>query len=346
MAKVIKKETILMVYVGFATFVKRDITILESKYNVEKYHFNTSAKYFLPFTFIKQFFSLLLFTKKYKKIVVQSSGYVSFFPVIFGKLFRVPVIIIAIGTDCAKLPEINYGAHTKSLLAWFTRFSFRKASLILPVHKSLENSTYTYIPVKYNNQGIRSFVKNIKTPIIEMVNGYDLDKWSLLNLKRQENSFLTVTFALNEIGHYRKGIDLILLLANAFPTYQFTIVGKVYLIEDCPKNVHLISNVVQKELVKIYNSHQYYLQLSMFEGFPNALCEAMLCGCIPIGSNVAGIPDIIGEQGYILKEKKEADLLKIITDLPNSLIKPIEVRNQIATNFSIQRRIDSFLEYV
>lgn len=346
MTKVMKKETILMVYVGFATFVKRDIRILETKYNVEKYHFNTSKKYLLPFAFVKQFFKLVVCTKKYKKIVVQSSGYVSFLPVLFGRLFKVPVIIIAIGTDCAKLPEINYGAHTKFILAWFTRFSFRKASLILPVHKSLEKSIYTYIPVKFKQQGIRSFVNKITTPIIEMVNGYEVEKWILLDKNRQKSSFLTVTFALNEVGYYRKGIDMILFLAKSFPKHQFTIVGEVYLKEACPKNVQLIPNIPQSELVEIYNSHQYYLQLSMFEGFPNALCEAMLCGCIPIGSNVAGIPDIIGKEGYILKEKKESELVKIINNLSNNRIKPIDSRNQIVTNFSLQRRIDTFLTHV
>jgi len=342
-----KKDKVLMIYVGFATFVKRDITILETKYLVEKQHFNTSKKQYLPFAFIKQFFWLLFSIKKYKKVIIQSAGYVSFFPVILGKLFKVPIVIIAIGTDCAKLPEINYGAHTKPILSWFTRFSFRHASLILPVHKSLEASDYTYITVKNKKQGIRAFIKNMKTPIVEMVNGYDTKKWQLLASQRKENSFLTVTFALNEIGYYRKGIDQIIFLAKTFPHYTFTIVGNVFLKEACPKNVTLIDNVPQSELLAIYNTHKYYLQLSMFEGFPNALCEAMLCGCIPIGSNVAGIPDIIGAQGFILKKKEPKMLLKIINnDLPKSNLKPIDERNQIVSNFSLDRREAAFLKYI
>jgi len=341
-----KQDKILMMYVGFATFVRRDIEILEKEFLVDKYHFNTSKKYLLPYAFVKQFFSLLFTMKIYKKVIIQSSGYVSFLPVLFSKIYKVPVIIIAIGTDCAKLPEIQYGAHTKPILAWFTRFSFRNTSLILPVHKSLEKSDYTYIDVVYKKQGIKAFVPNIKTPIIEMVNGYDIQKWKITGNKRIENSFLTVTYALNEIGYYRKGIDLIVFLANTFPNYKFTIVGKVYLKETCPENLELINNIPQSELLEIYNSHQYYLQLSMFEGFPNALCEAMLCGCIPIGSNVAGIPDIIGKQGYILKEKEEEKLIEIIDSLANNKILPEDVRDQITTNFGLQRRIDEFLTHV
>ena len=340
-----EKENILMMFVLYATFVKRDVAILSNSYNVSLYQFNTKKKYFVFFAFIKQLIFLIFNFHKYKLILIQSSGYISFFPVIFGKIFNKPIVIIAIGTDCAKLPEINYGAHSRKILSWFTNFSFKNTRLILPVHKSLEKSLYVYQKVKFKNQGIRSFNPKIKTEIIELVNGYDTKKWIIKdNSNRIENSFLTVTFAVDEIGYYRKGIDLIIKSAQLFPNYHFTIVGKVYLQEKCPENVILIDNVNQSELIDIYNSNQYYLQLSMFEGFPNALCEAMLCGCIPIGSNVAGIPDIIGSQGYILKTKKLTLLKNIILNLSKNTITPNQVRDQICINFPIERRETEFKE--
>lgn len=339
-------QNILMTYVQYSTFAKRDVTILSKQFNVFLHHFDTHKKWLLPIAFIKQFFHLFFNIYKYKVIVIQSSGYISFLPVIFGKLFKKPIIIIAIGTDCAKLPEINYGAHNKKILSWFTNFSFKNASLILPVHKSLEKSKYTYFDVQFRQQGIRAFNKNIKTKITEVVNGYDTKKWKITKVKRIENSFLTVTVALHKSGYYRKGIDLIFKMAKEFPAYHFTIVGKVYLPEKCPKNIQLIDNVNQNELLEIYNQHHYYFQLSMFEGFPNALCEAMLCGCIPIGSDVAGIPDIIGNNGYILK-KKEVDLLKnIILNLDKNTITSTQVRKQITSNFPIERREKELINLV
>ena len=44
-----------MIYVVYATFVKRDIKILETKYEVTKYHFNTANKLLLPIAFLKQY---------------------------------------------------------------------------------------------------------------------------------------------------------------------------------------------------------------------------------------------------------------------------------------------------
>ena len=332
------KPNLIMMYISLSTFTKRDINILSNEFNVISYHFNTSPKYLLPIAFFKQFFYLLFKLKKIDVIVTQSSGYLSFLPVIFSKIFKIKVVIIAIGTDCARLPEINYGAHTKKILRWFSQFSFKHASLILPVHKSLEKASYTYLDVKFPQQGIRSLVKGVKTSIVEVVNGYDTKKWKIIKENRIDNSFLTVSFAVNKIGYFRKGIDMIIKAALLFPDYKFTIVGKVVLQEACPKNVTLLENVPQEELLRIYNQHKYYLQLSMFEGFPNALCEAMLCGCIPIGSDVAGIPDIIGENGYILRKKNSTDLEKIIKGLKDNSLTDIDVRNQIRDNYPIERR--------
>lgn len=340
-----KREKILMIFVLYATFAKRDVSILEKKYEVKPYRFNTAKKYYLPFAFLKQFFFLAFNIHKYKAVVIQSSGYLSFLPIIFGKIFNKPIVIIAIGTDCARLPEINYGSHDKKIIAWFTRYSFKRAKLILPVHKSLTESTYTYVDVYYPHQGIRAFCPTIKTEIVEMVNGYDIEKWQLLDNERPALSFLTVTFAVNEVGYYRKGIDVIVEAAKAFPEYRFTIVGKVFMKVECPSNITLVNNVSQEKLLEIYNSHKYYMQLSMFEGFPNALCEAMLCGCIPIGSNVAAIPDIIADRGYILKHKNEKAIIELFGGLDRE-ITPKSVRNQIAENFPLNRRSTEFLNHI
>ena len=84
----------------------------------------------------------------------------------------------------------------------------------------------------------------------------------------------------------------------------------------------------------------------MSEGFPNALCEAMLCGCIPIGSNVASIPHIIGDKGYILKQKNEILLQNLISNLDNYSITHLDVNEQISTNFPLKRREKEFLKHL
>jgi glycosyltransferase involved in cell wall biosynthesis len=70
---------------------------------------------------------------------------------------------------------------------------------------------------------------------------------------------------------------------------------------------------------------------------PNTLCEAMLCECIPIGSNVNGIPDAIGDTGIIVKKRD-------VMELEAGLRKALELNtggkasNRIKENFSFELR--------
>ena len=340
------KPILIMTYVSLSTFVKRDIFLLSDDYQVIYYHFNTSNKWKLPLVLFKQAWFLLKNRNQIDLIVTQSAGYLSFLPSLFFRFTEVPLVIIAIGTDCIKLPEIGYGAHSKVILSWFTRFSFKNAALILPVHKSLAYNEYSYFPIRFPQQGIKAFTKNISTPIIEVVNGFDIFKWFIKSHTRLKNSFLTVTTAIDKTGFSLKGIDMIVQMAEKFPHFHFTIVGKVVLENGVPSNVQLIENVPHEQLLDIYNQHEYYLQLSMSEGFPNALCEAMLCGCIPIGSHVAGIPDIIGSAGYLLKNKDKEELENIFHSLLSNEIKPETVRERIVTNFPIEKRKKDLLQAI
>lgn len=67
----------------------------------------------------------------------------------------------------------------------------------------------------------------------------------------------------------------------------------------------------------------------------------MLCECIPIGSSVNNISDIIGNTGYIL-EKRDIDLLEIIVlkalSLKNKSKMGENARNHIAKNYYLDKR--------
>ena len=56
-------------------------------------------------------------------------------------------------------------------------------------------------------------------------------------------------------------------------------------------------------LFQLYNRAYVFVQASITEGMPNTLAEAMLCECIPVGSRVNGIPDLIGDTGIIVDSR-------------------------------------------
>lgn len=335
-----EKSHLLMVYDKRTTFVRRDIDILAKDMVVDEFHFTNTPKWKAPISLLMLFLKLLFSANKIDVVMCQSAGYLSYAPSILKRFSRFKVVIIAIGTDSAKLPEIGYGHYCKSPLSWFTSASYKRCDLILPVHKSLEKDRYRYDEIAFPNQGFSQLTKGIKTRVVEVVNGYDHQTFvQKTAIAPREISFLTVAVKVGSASYYRKGFDLLMKLASLLPEYRFTIVSEFPKQEPIPSNVTIIDNITQEELVEVYNNHRFYLQLSMFEGFPNALCEAMLCGCIPIGSDVAGIPDIIGQEGYILK-KKDPKLLLELTRIAigESESKQLNPRKRIVDNFPIERR--------
>jgi glycosyltransferase involved in cell wall biosynthesis len=71
----------------------------------------------------------------------------------------------------------------------------------------------------------------------------------------------------------------------------------------------------------------------------NVLCEAMLCECIPVGSDVSFIPDIIGNTGYIVKHR---DIMEIKQQVLNALNSDPQLgklaRQRILDNYTLEKR--------
>jgi glycosyltransferase involved in cell wall biosynthesis len=70
-----------------------------------------------------------------------------------------------------------------------------------------------------------------------------------------------------------------------------------------------------------------YINSSTSESFPNALLEAMACGCCVIGSSVGGIPELIthGQDGMVF----DSNRLSNLTELLRTAATDNEMRNQM-----------------
>jgi glycosyltransferase involved in cell wall biosynthesis len=132
-------------------------------------------------------------------------------------------------------------------------------------------------------------------------------------------------------------------LAKRFPECIFKIAGmnKPELFNLKTENVHFLGNLNPEKLKAEYQKVNFYFQLSVFEGFGCALCEAMLCGCTPIGSKVNIIPEIIGETGYILEHRDINILEKLIRrilELPQASQINLNARQRIIEKYSLENR--------
>jgi glycosyltransferase involved in cell wall biosynthesis len=258
--------------------------------------------------------------------------------VVFGKSFGKKCTIQAGGTDCINMPEIGYGNFRKKSLAWATAFSFKNCSLILPVAEALVSQHYSYDPQINPKQGLLQLIHGLKTPIQVIPNGFDTEFWKDLGLERVKQSFISVATHTSSPARARvKGYDLIEQLAANNPEWHFTLVGDADYQALSP-NIRVVGKERPEALVQLYNAHEYYLQLSSSEGFPNALGEAMACGCVPIGSAVGAIPEIIGDTGLLLKRKELGALQQLIQDWMDGKTKLTSPRARIERYFTYDHR--------
>ena len=300
-----------------AKFVTNDKEILEKKYNVTQYESDLSNNFTFLFSFVSQFFYLLTHIHKFDIVYIWFADYHSFLAVFFSKLFRKKSYIAVGGYDATYIPEINMGLFTKGSLkkrfrCFCAEYSLKYCSMILPVDKSLIENENHYI---YSDQpgkpvlkdGIKNFIKDIQTPFNTVRLGYDPGIFKPDSIQK-ENAIISVGLIENENEYRRKGFDILTEAAKKMPDTKFILIGLneyylKYLRSLNLKNTELYGKVSYDELIRHYSRSKVYSQLSMFEGMPSAVCEAMLCGCIPVGSDVNGIPDIIGDCGIVVREK-------------------------------------------
>ncbi len=307
-----KHKKLILIYLNYSSFVSSDFVNLSLFSQVTRYHFKTGEGLFsLALQMMKQFIYLLFNIYRYDFLLIWFADTHAFFPVLTGKIFGKKTAIVIGGFDAVSIPDMKYGLYCankpRQVLG---KFAIRNATYLLPVDGSLIENTNFFadqsgkgLPV-----GIRHFVKGIRGKIRVVPTGYDPDFWKPVAGVQRHPSVVTVGSIPDMKRWHLKGCSFLVRIAAAIPELSFHIYGvsdkmRVELEPlQLPGNVYLHGLVSPEELPAVYSSHLIYAQLSLTEGLPNVLCEAMLCGCIPVGSDVNGIPGVIGNKNLIIKE--------------------------------------------
>ncbi|MCF1751001.1 glycosyltransferase family 4 protein [Mariniradius sediminis] len=302
---------VIYIYPVRTAFTDRDIEMLKSGFKVRPLVFTQNAWLLLPF-FLIQFLQIIFLMPWTTHWVCFFGGYHTVIPSFFSRITGKKCVILCGGTDAVNMPSIQYGNYRKIWLKKATNFSFKNCSLILPVADSLVKNEYRFAPDVPEKQGLLNLIPDLRTPIKVIHNGFDSKFWIDFNTPRAPKTFITVAKGISKTSRATvKGIDLIEQIAPLLPECKFTLVGDIgYQAKSA--NVAVLGSMDLTGLRQILNEHRYYLQLSMSEGFPNALAEAMLCGCIPIGSEVGDVPAIIGDESLVLPQKDSTKLIALI----------------------------------
>ena len=145
-----------------------------------------------------------------------------------------------------------------------------------------------------------------------------LDKIAMVrseNISRNVNKAVFVGYV-----SYTKNCHIFRELASQLPDFEFVLIGAVEetlaLELDMP-NIRLLGLCQKGRIVEELLSAQYFIFPSTHfgEGQPNAVLEALVCGCIPIAFDFGYINDLVHPPFLISVEKGRAGIVRLIKQL-------------------------------
>ncbi len=232
-------------------------------------------------------------------------------PVRMARRRGIPTAVSLGGYDCIHLPALGYGVYESRWRAPLARYVLGHASMLLPVAEGLLCSENRFSDWPHQRSyGLCAHAPSVNTPARVVPTGYVPDRWPAGPPVRGK-TIATVGLIDSDVTLRRKGIDLVFDVAPLLPDCTFRIIGvaphmheRIRAAYRVPANVALEDRVPREELAAAYREASVYLQLSRAEGMPNVLCEAMLCGCVPVASRVFGNPAGVGDAGFLVDDPR------------------------------------------
>jgi glycosyltransferase involved in cell wall biosynthesis len=253
----------------------------------------------------------------------------SFVVVACARLLGKRSYIVIAGADVMGVEGVNYGPWRSPLKRIVVGWAIRHATGVLPVAKELRTAAMSLADYDGANA-------------VVIPTGYDPALWFPSGPK--ERSVLCLAGCESRARLLVKGIDILFAAARELSNERFTIAGtRVDMLsalgQPVPPNVRVLPSMPREELTSLYHTAKVYVQPSRSEGLPNALCEAMLSGCVPVGADVGGVATVIGDTGYVVPA---ADVGALVGAIRMALEEPEErgarARQRICALFPAERR--------
>ncbi|MBN2395562.1 MAG: glycosyltransferase family 4 protein [Candidatus Atribacteria bacterium] len=324
------KKCILLIYQDFSSFVRYDYQILSKKHKVVLYRLKISKNIFRTIYYLIRF--LLFFFRnifRVRIIYCWFADYHSILPAFFSVIFKKPFFISVGGYDAIYIPELKYGVYSNFFRSFCAGYALKHAVGCLCVTDSIINNLK------------KRFGERVNLYIIPT--GYDVERFTFRK-EHPGKCILTVGLVSDYKTLRIKGLNRFAELARLMPDYRFIMVGvstnmKIYL-EPVSDNLEIYEPVEHSKLVSFYHQARVYTQLSIDEGLPNAVCEAMLCGCIPVGTKAGGIPMAIGNVGFLINEWNIEECIKLIHEAFDSKNDQLgkRARDYIIRKFTLDKR--------
>lgn len=220
------------------------------------------------------------------------------------------------------------GIHSRKIKMFYNPhgFSFLKlddSRLKRTVYRMIEKVTAMINPkctIVGCSKGEYNEAKKINSNSICINNGIDIRK---LNEETKELHIKEIDYKnlkICTVGRisFQKNPKTFNEVAKAFPSYKFTWIGDGERKEELTaSNITVTGWMTRKEVLKELNDNDIFLLLSLWEGLPISLLEAMYLKKICIVSDVIGNRDVIIDQinGFVANKEKCIRNIKKISRL-------------------------------
>ena len=241
-------------------------------------------------------------------------------------IFRRRSVIVLGGGDVANDPDAHYGIWRSRWRRPLLRFALTHADVILAVDDTLRVEAMKR--ARYDGANIDV-----------LPTGFDANFWKPGAPK--EDLVLTVA-AVRAPSRIRvKGLDTLFAAARRLPHVPFILVGlEPSLAADLhpPANLTCLGSMGRVELLRFYQRARIYCQPSRREGLSNALCEAMLCECIPVATDVGGTAGAVGDTGFVVPASDPVALADAVDAAWSSSKDGAKARERVRALFPKERR--------
>ena len=323
-----RKIKILFVRPWSQSYIQEDLEILQRHFDVKEIQWTRTRDLKRVLTVVKHIYktdlSFIWFAAGHAARVVALSK-------IFGK----KTVVVASGYSVADMPEIDYGLMISPKSARKVKFVLKNADKVLAVSEFNKKEILKYITPE-----------NVKL----IYHGVDSDKFKPKSDKKnsEEDNIVITVGGISKRTIKRKGIGTFVKSANYLPHVHFAVIGGCvedsdsvesikYLKSTAPQNVEFTGFVSDKELIEWYQKAKVYVQISAHEAFGISLAEAMLCECVPVVTNNAALPEVVGDTGFYAPYGDSKATAEAIGEALKS-DKGKEARERIKNMFPIGRR--------
>lgn len=247
-------------------------------------------------------------------LVVRLPSTIGSVAVAYAKKIKKPYLIEVVACPWDAL------SNHSSLGKLYAPFSRNKLKRLVADAPYVVYVTRHFLQKRYPNKDFSTNISNVILRDFPNKNGKEA-YYANFDIKKKIEFTTLGVVNLDYKGHKYVLMAMVDLLQQGYDVY-YNIVGggdnttlvnlvkKLGLI-DC---VSFAGKLPHEEVFKVLEKTDIYIQPSETEGLPRALVEAMSRGCVCIGSDAGGIPELLDENA-IFKSKNVSDLTAKIKDI-------------------------------